>query len=100
MSRHACREDPEMDFVSVSDEDSETVHSIKCNTSKAKLPECFRCVGQTATEAQEKTGAVAWQWRGSAGSACVGRGEKGSLRLGQKSQDAKTAQAASSSDPL
>lgn len=89
-----------MDFVSVSDEDSESIHSIKCNASKAKLPECFRWVGQTAKEAQEETGAVAGQWRGCAGSACVGRGERGSLRLGQKSQDAKTAQAASSSDRL
>lgn len=42
LSRYARCEDPEMDFVSVSEEVSEIVHSIRHNVSKAKSPECFR----------------------------------------------------------
>lgn len=80
-----------MAFVSVSEEDLETVHSIRHNMSKAKPPEYVRWVGQPAEEAQEGMGTVAWQWRRCAGGACVGLGEKCSLRLGQKSQDVKAA---------
>lgn len=71
LSRHARCENPGMDFVSVSEEDSEIVHSIRYNMSKAKPPECFRWVDQPAEEAQEGAGVVAGQWRGCAGDARV-----------------------------
>lgn len=49
-----------MASVSASEEDSEIVHSIRHEASKAKPPECLRWVDEPAKEAQEGVGAVAW----------------------------------------